>query len=93
MKTYPKPRTTKTSETERAREEERFPLWEHVIQNPDVFAHVLSFLNATERKFVTHVSMETRQVMREKLRMGLVGVKRHRTIAQIKQLDSYAVKF
>jgi hypothetical protein len=93
MKTYPKPRTTKTSETERAREEERFPLWEHVIQNPDVFAHVLSFLNATERKFVTHVSMETRQVMREKLRMGLVGVKRHRTIAQIKQLDSDAVKF
>jgi hypothetical protein len=56
MKTYPKPRTTKTSETERAREEERFPLWEHVIQNPDVFAHVLSFLNATERKEIKNGS-------------------------------------
>ena len=64
-----------------------FPLWEHLLQNEDVFSHVLSFLNPTERKFVTHVSRETRRVMLKTLKMPIVPVQRYRSIAQRKQLE------
>jgi len=64
-----------------------FPLWEHLLQNEDVFSIVLSFLNPTERKFVTHVSSETRRVMLKTLKMQIVSVQRYRSIAQKKQLE------
>ena len=59
-----------------------FRLWDHLLDNEDVFARVLAFLNPTERKFCTWVSNRTRRTMMETLGMREVYIQRHRTIAQ-----------
>ena len=64
-----------------------FHLWDHLLDNEDVFARVLAFLNPTERKFCTWVSKRTRRTMMETLGMREVYIQRHRTIAQKENLE------
>ena len=64
-----------------------FHLWDHLLDNEDVFARVLAFLNPTERKFCTWVSNRTRRTMMETLGMREVYIQRHRTIAQKENLE------